>query len=182
MNNPMATRTESAPPRFIGCMVCCAIWWTCTTPGWPDGWTLAACVKALRGNAREPPLLAWGRCTVADRKHDDAHRPMQGRGQRGNRPGRPLNLGGAVLVEHKLCPACGELNDEHHRCAHGVKASVAHQLLGRGDIIQRGDEVLADDTVTWLPLHGWEIGSEWGSNFMPMRRRADGVKEDQRGD
>jgi hypothetical protein len=61
------------------------------------------------------------------------------------------------------------------RAADGVKASVAHQLLGRGDIIQRGDEVLADDTVTWLPLHGWEIGSEWGSNFMPMRRRADGV-------
>jgi hypothetical protein len=34
-----------------------------------------------------------------NRKHDDAHRPLGGRGQHGNRTGRPLNLGGAVLVE-----------------------------------------------------------------------------------
>jgi hypothetical protein len=51
-------------------------------------------------------------------------------------------------------------------------APVTYHLLGRGDVIQRGDEVLADDTVTWLPLVGWEVGKEWGSNFMPMRRRA----------
>jgi hypothetical protein len=42
------------------------------------------------------------------RKHDDAHRPMQGRGQRGNRLARPANWGGAELIEHTLetCSAC----------------------------------------------------------------------------
>jgi hypothetical protein len=42
------------------------------------------------------------------RKHDDAHRPLQGRGQRGNRPGRPANWGGVELIEQKVeaCAAC----------------------------------------------------------------------------
>lgn len=46
---------------------------------------------------------------MARRKHDDAHRPLGGRGQRGNRPGRPANWGGAQLLQHQVqaCRACG---------------------------------------------------------------------------
>lgn len=36
------------------------------------------------------------------RKHDDAHRPMGGRGQRGSRAGIPANWGGAELVLNDL--------------------------------------------------------------------------------
>jgi hypothetical protein len=36
------------------------------------------------------------------RKHDDAHRPLGGRGQRGNRARTPANWGGAELVEHDV--------------------------------------------------------------------------------
>lgn len=56
-------------------------------------------------------------------------------------------------------------------------AIPAYQLLGRGDIVQRGDEVLADDTVNWLPLVGWEVGMQWGSHLMPMRRRLEATGE-----
>lgn len=50
------------------------------------------------------------------RKHDDAHRPLQGRGQRGNRPGRPLNFGGAVLMEQRICGALGGRCEWPSRC------------------------------------------------------------------
>lgn len=51
------------------------------------------------------------------------------------------------------------------------QAPATYNLLGRGDIIQRGDEALADDTVNWLPLVGWEVGLQWDSHLVPMRRR-----------
>lgn len=42
------------------------------------------------------------------RRHDDAHRPLGGKGKRGNRTtGRPMNLGGAQLVVAPTCPKCG---------------------------------------------------------------------------
>lgn len=42
------------------------------------------------------------------RKHDDAHRPLGGNGKRANRTtGRPMNWGGAELVERPACKACG---------------------------------------------------------------------------
>ncbi len=42
------------------------------------------------------------------RKHDDVHRPLGGRGQRGNRTtGRPMNWGGAELIERPTCKECG---------------------------------------------------------------------------
>lgn len=45
---------------------------------------------------------------MAQRKHDDAHRPMGGRGQRGNRTtGRLMNWGGATLMTAPVCTKCG---------------------------------------------------------------------------
>lgn len=50
---------------------------------------------------------------------------------------------------------------------------ATYRLLERGEVVQRGDEVLADDTVNWLPLAGWEVGMEWnGAANMPVRRRS----------
>lgn len=43
------------------------------------------------------------------RKHDDAHRPLSGRGQRGNATRTPQNWGGATLVETARCAQCGQL-------------------------------------------------------------------------
>lgn len=34
------------------------------------------------------------------RKHDDAHLPLRGRGERGNVVRKPANWGGAQLIEH----------------------------------------------------------------------------------
>lgn len=42
------------------------------------------------------------------RKHEDAHRPLGGRGQRANRAtSRTMSWGGAELVERPTCKACG---------------------------------------------------------------------------
>lgn len=54
---------------------------------------------------------------MGTRKHDDAHRPLGGRGQRASRAGRPANWGGAQLIEHGPCPDCGGLLDQYHRCS-----------------------------------------------------------------
>lgn len=42
------------------------------------------------------------------RKHDDAHRPMAGRGHRGNVPRSAPRWGDATLVETARCAACGQ--------------------------------------------------------------------------
>jgi hypothetical protein len=48
---------------------------------------------------------------------------------------------------------------------------VAWRLLQNGEIIEAADQVLADDTVTWLPLQGWEIGLPYYSGiYVPARR------------
>lgn len=50
--------------------------------------------------------------------------------------------------------------------------AVAWRLLQNGEIIEAADQVLADDTVTWLPLKGWEIGLPYHPGFyQPARRR-----------
>lgn len=44
------------------------------------------------------------------RTHDDAHRPLGGKGKRANRtPGRTMNWGAAELVERPACKECGRL-------------------------------------------------------------------------
>jgi hypothetical protein len=65
---------------------------------------------------------------MSSRKHDDAHRPMGGRGQRGNRVGVPANWGGAVLVERNRCQHCGAVNDEHHKCDAAARGEEARAL------------------------------------------------------
>ncbi len=48
---------------------------------------------------------------------------------------------------------------------------VAWRLLRNGEVIEAADQVLADDTVTWLPLRGWEIGRPYYPGlFVPVRR------------
>lgn len=50
---------------------------------------------------------------------------------------------------------------------------VAWRLLQNGEIIEATDQVLADDTVRWIPLWGWEIGLPYNSGvFVPVRRAA----------
>ena len=47
-----------------------------------------------------------------------------------------------------------------------------YRLLTKKDTIQAGDEVLSDDTLSWLPLRGWEIGLQYNPLlFVPVRRR-----------
>lgn len=82
---------------------------------------------------------------------------------------------GACPGDGTICPKTCRLAEESPPAPAGVKRAATYKLLGRGDKIERGDEVLADDTVNWLPLVGWEVGMEWGSNLMPVRRRTDGV-------
>jgi hypothetical protein len=42
------------------------------------------------------------------RQHDDAHRPLGGKGQRGNRTTRRApNWGGAALLTAPVCQKCG---------------------------------------------------------------------------
>lgn len=43
------------------------------------------------------------------RKHDDAHHPLAGRGQRGNTSRPAPNWGGVVVVERPRCPDCGQI-------------------------------------------------------------------------
>lgn len=46
-----------------------------------------------------------------------------------------------------------------------------YRLLTKRDVIQQGDEALSDDTLSWLPLVGWEIGMEYRPElFKPVRR------------
>ena len=46
-----------------------------------------------------------------------------------------------------------------------------YRLLEHGEKIEKGDTILGDDTETWHPLAGWEVGSQWSRGFMmPMRR------------
>ncbi|MNR71474.1 hypothetical protein D3C71_21000 [compost metagenome] len=51
--------------------------------------------------------------------------------------------------------------------------TVGYRILDAGDTIARGDELLADDAVTWLPLAGWEVGRTWHNGLVPMRRRVE---------
>ena len=59
-------------------------------------------------------------------------------------------------------------------------AEVAYRLLTKNDVVQAGDEVLADDTVSWLPVVGWEIGMNYSpAIFVPVRRAlVSGSRED----
>jgi hypothetical protein len=57
-----------------------------------------------------------------------------------------------------------------------------YRLLEHGEKIEKGDTVMGDDTVTWYPLAGWEVGLQWGGHFMmPMRREkaAHGITKGQ---
>jgi hypothetical protein len=49
---------------------------------------------------------------------------------------------------------------------------VEHRLVRPGEVIERGDEWLAADTIRWLPLSGWEVGMEYHHSLMPLRRIA----------
>jgi hypothetical protein len=64
-----------------------------------------------------------------------------------------------------------------HSCA-GVcvyaeaEAGATYRLLTRHDVIREGDEVISDDTLSWLPLVGWEIGLPYRPElYQPARRR-----------
>lgn len=65
--------------------------------------------------------------------------------------------------------------DEGRAFAPGMPAPGSYRLVERGEVIERGDELLADDTVTWLPVAGWTVGTKWdGGVYVPVRRRTSG--------
>lgn len=64
----------------------------------------------------------------------------------------------------------------------GARALGSYRLVERGEVIERGDELLADDTLTWLPVAGWTVGTKWdGGVYVPVRRRNAGVVPTQKG-
>jgi hypothetical protein len=79
------------------------------------------------------------------------------------------------------CKQCLAITNEGNGCSAeecpaGVLAVGSYRLLERGEVIKRGDESLADDTVTWLPVEGWTVGTKWdGGAYVPVRRRNAGV-------
>lgn len=49
--------------------------------------------------------------------------------------------------------------------------TTAYRLLSEGEIVQKGDQPLNDDCVSWGELVGWEIGiAYYPSVFVPIRR------------
>jgi hypothetical protein len=55
--------------------------------------------------------------------------------------------------------------------AHPQPHVVAYRLLSEGEIVQKGDQPLNDDCVSWGELVGWEIGiAYYHSVFVPIRR------------
>ena len=48
---------------------------------------------------------------------------------------------------------------------------LSYRLLTDRDIIQRGDQPLNDDCVTWCELSGWEVGMRYSYGILkPVRR------------
>lgn len=45
-----------------------------------------------------------------------------------------------------------------------------YRLLNNGDVIEKHDEFIQDDGVTWLNPVGWEVGARYGPPFKTARR------------
>jgi hypothetical protein len=82
-----------------------------------------------------------------------------------------------LLVRLKDFEALVRADEREQGLAAPVQEPVAltdgkkYRLLEHGEKIEKGDTVMGDDTVTWHPLAGWEVGLQWGGHFMmPMRR------------
>ncbi len=74
-------------------------------------------------------------------------------------------------------PDAGEIkvNGQDMRLATPPAPAVetGYRLLTVKDVVQKGDQVLSDDTVSWRPLSGWEIGMAYRpALLMPVRRAA----------
>lgn len=79
--------------------------------------------------------------------------------------------------------------DEFNACAKAIRERIGtppagggkealsdaakYRLLVAGDLIEKDDEFIQDDGVTWLKPVGWEIGAYYGATFKAARRRID---------
>lgn len=86
-----------------------------------------------------------------------------------------------AALQRMLADGVQEAHERQCECmdcavARGVAPSPAYRLLAQGEQIKAGDEVLSDDTLSWLPLVGWETRITWdGAALMPIRRCTRGV-------
>lgn len=48
--------------------------------------------------------------------------------------------------------------------------TVKYRLLSFGQIVEQGDQFLADDCETWSDVQGWEIGCRYNGIMVPVRR------------
>jgi len=73
------------------------------------------------------------------------------------------------------CNGCDDCTD-YNADDDGVKAThSAHRLLGAGDVLQAGDEVVSDCGTSWRSVPAWSFGLEYAPGTFKVTRRALGV-------